>query len=140
MTALARNLLVAALVLGTACGDEGTAFSPSLVNVAGTYQATTLTATEGGITTDLLLLGATLSVVLNLDGTTSGRLLAPGLGENGEDIDQDLTGTWTLTGSSVNFQLASDTFIADVPFTAEPNRLRAEGDFSGATLRVVLTK
>jgi hypothetical protein len=134
-----RGFLVAAALALPGCGDD-TAFAPSLNTVSGDYHATTLTTTQAGITTDLLLLGAALSVVLSLDGTTTGRLLAPGLGENGEDVDEDLTGTWTLTGSTVHFQLASDTFIPDVPFTAELNRLSAERTANGATLRVVLTK
>jgi len=67
-------------------------------------------------------------------------LLAPGLGENGEDVDEDLTGTWTLTGSTVHFQLAGDTFLTDVPFNAEPNRLTAEATFNGVLVSAVLTK
>lgn len=77
-------------------------------------------------------------MVLNQDGTTTGRLLAPGLGENGEDVDEDLTGAWTLTGSTV--QLAGDTFLTDVPFNAEPNRLTAEATFNGVLVSAVLTK
>lgn len=71
---------------------------------------------ENGITADLLLLGASLTVVLNQDGTTTGRLLAPGLGENGADVDEDLAGTWTLEGSTVTFDQSGDTFIRDAPF------------------------
>ena len=77
---------------------------------------------------------------MNQDGTTSGRLLAPGLGENGADLDEDLAGTWTLEGSTVIFDQTGDTFIRDVPFTADPNRLNAEGAFGGAVVRAVLTK
>lgn len=141
MTGSARTLLAAAVLLGPACGSDGAMFAPTLVTVAGSYEATTLTGTESGITTDFLALGASLSLVLNLDGTTSGRLLAPGLGENGEDVDEDLTGTWALSGSSVTFtQAASDTFIPELTFTAELNRLSAERSFGSGTLRVVLTK
>lgn len=134
----ASRCMLAGLAL-FACG-EGTPFSPTVENVAGSYQATTLTATESGITADLLLLGASLTVVLNQDGTTTGRLLAPGLGQNGADVDEDLAGTWTLEGSTVNFDQPGDTFVRDVPFTAEPNRLSAEGTFDGVIIRVVLTK
>jgi hypothetical protein len=95
---------------------------------------------QNGLTADLLLLGASLTVVLNQDGTTSGRLVAPGMGENGADVDEDLAGTWTLQGSTVRFDQPGDTFVRDVPFTAEPNRLRAEGTFDGVIVRAVLTK
>ncbi len=79
-------------------------------------------------------------MVLNQDGTTTGRLVAPGLGENGTDVDEDLAGTWTLQGSTVTFDQSGDTFIRDVPFTAEPGRLRAEGTFNGVIVRAVLSK
>ena len=79
-------------------------------------------------------------MVLNQDGTTTGRLVAPGLGENGTDVDEDLAGTWTLQGSTVTFDQSGDTFIRDVPFTAEPSRLRAEGTFNGVIVRAVLSK
>jgi len=119
---------------------DGNPFSPTVETVAGSYQATTLTATENGALINLLLLGASLTVVLNQDGTTTGRLVAPGLGENGTDVDEDLAGTWTLQGSTVTFDQSGDTFIRDVPFTAEPSRLRAEGTFNGVIVRAVLSK
>ena len=79
-------------------------------------------------------------MTLNQDGTTSGRLFAPGLGVGGTDFDIDLAGTWTLTDGTVTFDQTGDTFVRDVPFTAERNRLSGEGTFSGVTIRVVLTK
>ncbi len=134
------GLLLAAVLLTTACGDDESAFAPTLETVAGTYEATSLTATAGGITVNLLGLGASLTMVLDPSGTTTGRLLAPGLGENGEDIDADMEGTWTLSGKVVTFDHPAETFVRDVPFTAERNRLRAEGSFRGATIRAVLSK
>ncbi len=134
------GLLPVFLLLTLSCGGDDDPFSPTVENVAGTYEATALTVTAAGITVNALGLGASLTLVLNTDGTTTGRLLAPGLGEGGEDIDADLTGTWALTGSTVNFEHTSDTFIRDVPFTAERNRLRAEGTFEGAVVRATLTK
>lgn len=61
-------------------------------------------------------------MTLNADGTTEGRLLGPSLGEGGQDLDVDLAGTWTLTDSIVTFDQQGDTFVRDVPFTAERNR------------------
>lgn len=139
MRCSAWQLLTTAILLLPACGDE-TPFSPTPENVAGSYQATTLTATQAGITLNLLQLGSSISLVMNQDGTTSGRLLAPGQGDNGEDIDADLTGTWTLQGSTVTFDQPGDTFIRDVPFSVSHNRLSAEGIFDGNTIAVVLTK
>lgn len=139
MTRLTRRLLAAAIVLVPACGGDES-FSPTLETVAGSYEATTFTATESGNTVDLLLLGTTLSITLNENGTTSGRLFAPGLDEDGGDVDVDMAGTWTLQESTVTFNQLGDSFIPGFPFTADRNRLSAEGSSSGATIRVILTK
>lgn len=134
-----RFLAPAALAL-LACGG-GTPFSPTVQTVAGSYHATTLTATQGTSSSNLLLGGGSLALNLHEDGTTTGRLFVPGAGESGQDFDVDLAGTWTLTDNTVTFdQPNSDTFIRDMPFTAEANRLRGEETFGEFTIRVVLTK
>jgi hypothetical protein len=111
--------LILALVLG-GCGDEDT-FSPTVETVAGSYTAISLTASS--------------SV-----GTTSGRLFVPGGAEDGGDLDVDLTGTWTLSGTTVRFDQEGDSFIPDVAFTAGRNQLNGEGTFSGTIIRLVLGK
>lgn len=123
----------------TACGGDDP-FSPTVETVTGSYEASTFTLTTTGGTTNLLAAGSTVSVTLAADGSTSGRLFVPGGAENGEDFDADLTGTWTLTGSTVTFDQSADTFIRDVEFTAGRNQLTSEGTFSGSTIRLVLTK
>jgi hypothetical protein len=132
--------LSAAAFLSSACGGDGTPFTPTVENVAGNYEAATLTVTEAGFTADLLSIGASLTMSLEPDGTTSGRLFAPGFGTGGSDLDADLSGTWTLTGSIVTFDQPGDTFVRDVPFTVERNRLIGEGTFSGVAVRTVLRK
>src|SRR5215210_6896544 len=119
----ALKLVLFFLLLTLACGGDDS-FSPTVENVAGTYQASTLTATQSGITVNLLSLGGTVDIVLNQDGTTTGRVFAPGLDQGGQDLDVDLAGTWTLQGETVTFDHAGDTFIRDIPFTAERNRLQ----------------
>lgn len=121
----------------TACGDS---FSPTTETVAGSYTASSFTVTSLAGTSDLLASGATASVNLASDGTTTGRLFVPGGSENGEDLDEDLTGTWTLSGSTVTFNQTADTFIRDVEFTATRNRLSSEGTFGEFTIRLVLSK
>jgi hypothetical protein len=122
------------------CGGGDNPFSPTVANVAGTYNATLFTATTGSQQLNLLSLGATVHVVLNPDGTTTGHLFVPGAGENGEDVDADLTGTWILSGSTVTFSQTADTFIRDVEFTAAQNSLESEGTFDGTTLHLALAK
>jgi hypothetical protein len=88
----------------------------------------------------LLAEGASVTLILEADGTTTGRLFVPGGGENGEDVDEDLAGTWALDGSTVGFDQQSDTFISELDFTASENRLTMEGTFTGETVRLVLSK
>jgi hypothetical protein len=130
--------LALALALGS-CGGEDT-FSPTVETVAGSYTASLLTLSSSVGTTDLLALGSTVAITLAVGGTTSGRLFVPGGADDGSDLDVDLAGTWALSGSTVTFQQAGDTFIRDVEFTAGPNELNGEGMFSGAIIRLVLGK
>jgi hypothetical protein len=127
------------LALGLlACGGES--FIPTEGTVVGTYAATAFTVTSTAPPTDLLALGMTLTLTLAADGTTTGRLLMPGGADNGVDLDEDLTGTWTLSGQAVTFNQGANTFIRDALFTVGPTTPTTEGTFGDTTLRVVLTK
>jgi len=129
---------VALLVSLADCGDEP--FNPTVDSVAGTYHATTFTFNGGSTTTDLLAIGASVTITLTPDGTTSGRIFVPAVAEGGGDLDADLVGTWTLSGAAVTFDQEADTFMRDVPFTAEPSRLRTRGTFGEEVVVLVLTK
>ena len=130
--------LTLALALGS-CGGEDT-FSPTMEAVAGSYTASSLTLVSSVGTTDLLALGSTVDITLAANGTTSGRLFVPGGDDDGGDLDVDLAGTWALSGSNVTFNQTGDSFIRDVEFTAGPDQLNGEGEFSGAIIRLVLGK
>ncbi len=129
--------LIPLLLAVVACGD---AAAPTLTDVAGSYSATTLTTQEASVITDLLAQGSLLNVVLNADGTTTGRLFVPNGGEQGGDFDADLAGTWVLHGDTVEFDHTADTFVRDMPFVFQNNRLTGEQTFSGTTVRAVLAK
>jgi hypothetical protein len=137
------NLRAVALCLAlaaVACGDDDP-FSPTMENVAGSYTASTFTAQSDLLgNVDLLATGATVSVILDEDGSTTGRLFVPGADEDGGDVDVDLTGTWSLTGDTVTFSQTGDSFIRDVDFVASENRLTGEGTFDDTDLLLVLTK
>lgn len=123
------------------CGGSDNPFSPTISNVAGTYNATSFTATSTELgTINLLSAGATVRVVLDPDGTTTGHIFVPDLGQEGGELDADLTGTWTLSGSTVTFSQTADTFIRDVEFTAAQNSLESEGTFEGTTIHLALAK
>ncbi|HYC31874.1 MAG TPA: hypothetical protein VEB59_06255 [Gemmatimonadales bacterium] len=139
MRALSR--LSAALAIASllaACGDES--FSPTVDNVPGTYTASSFTLTSAGVTVDLLDQGASVEVTLAPSGTTTGRVFVPDGLEGGEDLDEDLTGTWALNGSTVTFDHTADTFLRDLQFQATRNRLTSEATFFDETIRIVLTK
>ena len=128
-----------ALVLLLACGG-GDSFTPTEETVAGTYEASAFTATSFSGTTDLLLAGATVDATLAPDGTTSGRLFVPGGDEDGGDLDEELTGTWTLTGQTVTFNQSADTFIREAEFIAGRNTLTGEDTVDGLSIFLQLVK
>ena len=129
----------AALLALLACGGSDS-FTPTEETVAGTYEAGTFTLTSFTGTIDLLLAGATVDATLAPDGTTSGRLLVPGGAEDGSDLDEDLTGTWTLTGQTVTFNQTASTFIGEAEFTAGRNTLTAEGAVTEGSIFLQLVK
>jgi hypothetical protein len=132
-------LAFAVLLIG--CGDDDS-FSPTVENVSGSYSAASFTLATGTGTIDLLALGADVTAVLEPDGTTTGHLSVPGGGEGGEDVEEDLTGAWTLSGTTVTFDMESDTFLRDVEFTAGENTLTGEftDTDTGETVRLVMAK
>lgn len=135
---LAHCLATPLFVLLVACGDDPAA--PTLDEVVGTYHATTFTTQEAGTATDQLAGGASITLNLTAQLTTAGRLFVPGGNEDGSDFDADLTGTWTLTGRTVNLEHAADTFLRDMPITADGSRLTGQATFAGVTVRIVLSK
>jgi hypothetical protein len=138
-SAIQRVALMALAFSAAACGDDDS-FSPTRETVAGSYTATTfeLSSVVGNI--DLLGTGATITLDLDADGTTTGRLFVPDGNDDGSDLDEDLAGTWSLNGSTVTFEHSAESPIPDIDFTATANQLTGENTFSGGTLRLVLTK
>ncbi|HEX2218238.1 MAG TPA: hypothetical protein VHG35_05500 [Gemmatimonadales bacterium] len=135
-----RAVALCAAMAIAACGDDDS-FSPTVDNVAGSYTATTFTVETDLVgTVDLLAAGATVSAVLDADGTTTGRLFIPEGDDDGSDLDVDLAGTWTLAGDTVTFSQTGGSFITDVDFVASENRLTGEGTFDDTDVLLVLTK
>ena len=134
---LGRAVALTLVLALSGCDDDGS-FSPTVDNVAGAYSATTFTLTVAVATVDQLVLGSEVELALAPDGTTTGHLFVPG-GE-GADLDADLTGTWALSRGGVTFDQAADTFIRDVRFTADRNRLIGEATIGHQIVALVLTK
>jgi hypothetical protein len=121
-------------------GCGGDSFSPTVETIAGAYTASTFTVTGSDGTTDQLASGATVSVTLAEDGSTTGHVFVPGGAEDGGNFEADLAGTWSLAGTTVTFSQTADTFIRDIQFTASKNRLTGEGTFEDVTIRLVLAR
>jgi hypothetical protein len=132
--------LCLALMFAACGGDDGDGFNPTVDDVAGSYTASAFTLTSGNGEFDLLAFGATVTATLNADGTTTGRLQVPD-GVGGQDaIDEDLAGTWSLSGTTVTFSPSASSLITDVDFAVGPSTLTGEGTYMGAVLLLVLTK
>jgi len=133
------NVILAGCIALIACGEST---SPTLASVAGGYEATALTTTIDGTTTNQLAEGTSVSVFLAQNGTTSGTLFVPEGNDDGTDLTASLAGTWTLNGNTVEFDHAADTFIRDMPFTVQGNnRLVGDHTFFGDTrIQITLTK
>lgn len=133
------SMLAVSLLLWSGC-DESTT-GPTQAEIAGAYEATTLTVTEGGSTTDALAEGASLSVTLEQGGSTTGSFVVPGsLSESGQEEQFDLSGSWSLSGRSVTFDHSADTFLRDMTLRFTNGRLEGEETFGSETVSVVLER
>src|SRR5512140_228965 len=91
---------IAAVVLSSACADD-----PNVppAGVPGAYHATTFALSSAGQTVNLLSLGASVSMTLAEDHTTTGRLLVPAALAGGTAVDESLAGTWRQGNDTVYF-------------------------------------
>ena len=122
-------------LLSCSCGTE-----PTDPDATGSYAATTLTVVDGTQTIDVLVAGGSLTMTLQSDGSTSGRLFVPGGGDNGQDLDENLAGTWTQTGVTVHFSQSADTFVRDASWTLVDRTLRTTYPSGSTTVTAVLTR
>lgn len=139
----ARFIILAALAGLQACTAEGAGAGavtgPSVSDIAGAYGLKTFSTTTNGVTTDQVAAGVTLTLTLRRDGTTTGRLFVP-IHDREPNLEVDMTGTWTVTGDTVRFDQAADTFVRQTPFLVTPGRLEGEATISDTAIRVSLTR
>lgn len=138
MRLLLTLFTAAALVVSiAACSDS---FSPTVENVAGDYTLARLTTvTDTGGTVEWMPEGATFTISLAPNGTTTGHLFIPGANA-GSDFNADMAGTWALTGRVVRFTQTADSFVRDMDFIAGNKNLTGDETFTDTRVRVVLTK
>jgi len=140
----ARNaaLLAAAMLLSftAACGSDKST-GPDLEDVAGSYEATVLTATQAGTEHDVIAAGAIIELVLDEDGTTAGHLSIPASDlSNGEAVDADMAGSWTLDGTTVHITQSADTFIRDLPLAVDGSNLTGDATFDDVQVHLVMSR
>lgn len=132
------HLLTGALVVAVACSDP---FKPTTANVAGDYSLERLLIiTDTGGTRDWRAAGSTFTISLTTGGTTTGHLFIPGGNEGGGDFSADMSGTWALSGDTVSFDQAADSFVRDYVWTARANHIVTDRSLPGLRVIVVLRK
>ena len=148
---LKRTLALATLTLliGVACDDDDDLDDLTMADVAGDYEARgetgVFSVTIAGIAVDLLDAGGFIELSLEANGTTTGTLFAPGVDEDGGDLNATLDGTWTLREDDddwiVELSQGADTFLRDVRLEVEGNgRLEIDETVDGARIQVTLIR
>jgi len=132
------TLSVVAVAVVVACDHS---FAPTPGTVPGIYASRTFTTTDSsGTTTDWIVAGGSLNLILAQGGAAGGQLLLPGMGPAGSDFIASMTGTWELIGTTVRLTQSADTFVRDMPWLAGENLLTGDHTFDGTRVRVVLVK
>ena len=110
-----RVVFVGLALATVACGSDSTA--PSDKPPAGHYTATSFVTTGNSGQTNEIAAGSTLELDLLPGGATTGHLHIAD-GGNGQPVDADMAGTWTVSGTTVTVSQAADTFVRNMPFTS----------------------
>ena len=81
-------------------------------------------------------------MTLHAGGTTTGSLFVPAASSasGGMDFAADMVGTFTLEGDSVTLTQAADSFVRDLTWTVDGDRISGIGTFSDVTITVVLSR
>ena len=139
MTRMTRTLALAGCLLAAACGDDDPA-SPTREEVAGTYEATTLTITQAGVAVDLLDEGAFVDLELTATGEAFGHIFVPEGGEGGGDFDESLDGVYRISGQQVLLDVSGDVFLNDVGLRVSGDQLIARYDADGSRIDLTLER
>lgn len=131
--------VVAPLLVTIALAGCGSDDAVGVECIGQCYEATFWTATTGNTTTDILAAGGSFEIVLLPQGTTTGRLFIPGSVTGEGDFNSNLAGTWTQSGSVVEFEHTADTFVRDMPFTVQGSTLVGDRSFGDLRIRVTLS-
>ena len=128
-------------LLGLGCSTA----SLAPADLAGTYQATTMSVVINGVTTNMLTSGASVALNLTADGQATGRVVVPPIaGVQVVAVDDDLAGTYTVINNHIQLKPTAGTYLSGLIFTADLPELRAYVTLNGATTQgqftVILTR
>ena len=137
---MSRILRVALLTTILATAGCESSSGPSVDGVAGIYVAVTFASTTGGVTTNHLAEGGAIQLSLLANGSTTGQVLLPGGNDDGSDWIASLTGTWTLSGNTIDLDHPADTFLRDMPFSVVGTTLVGNRVFGDTRLRVTFVR
>lgn len=151
---MSKSLVFVALAALAAAACEDTSPVPlgpgGELEVAGTWAASPADGGEFGailfradtadISRDMVAEGASLVLGLHPNGATSGRIFIPANVEGVPDFDEDLTGTWRIEGGQIHLEHDADTFLRDLPFDLDDERLVADDLVGGVRVRLELER
>ena len=151
---MSKSLVFVALAALAVAACEDTSPGPSgpdgELGVAGTWAASPGEGGEFGaiqfradtadISRDMIAEGASLVLGLHPNGVTSGRIFIPANVEGVPDFDEDLTGTWRIENGQIHLEHDADTFLRDLPFDLDDERLVADDLVGGVRVRLELDR
>src|SRR5258705_407312 len=114
-------------------GESITAFKPTIENVSGDYQMQSFTTDSAGVHKDWVAAGASMEILLTPLSDVIGQLMVPG-------DTLSMIGTWELSGNIIHFTQDADTFVRDMDWIADKDRLSGDETFGAVRVRVVLTR
>ena len=132
---LITGLLTVSAVV--ACSDP---FKPTTESILGMYRAESFTADSGGTSRDLVAAGATLELLLLPFGDVVGALNVPPNPPDTATFYASMNGRWALAGNKVRFTQDADSFVRDVVWVADEDRLSGDKTFGAVRVRVVLRR
>jgi len=129
------SLLTVAAVVG--CSD---ALKPTTENILGMYDVESFTTDSAGTSRDLFAAGATLELIILPFGDVVGALNVPPIPPDTATFYASMNGTWALTGNKVRFTQDADSFVRDLDWIADKDRLSGDQTFGAVRVRVVLKR
>lgn len=120
------------------CGE----LAPGPDNLAGAYLPSVFLITPAGKPQiDVLLQGGSLNISITSTNTTSGQLSLPASVTGTTPLLELMTGEAVVTGSTLQFQQAADTFIRNLTWTVKRDTLEAVNQLvAGTTYTIRMPK